>query len=51
VTALGAKLARADGRADGLEFDAFAEVFTPEEGSEGRGRAPVRPRASDDPWL
>jgi DnaJ like chaperone protein len=35
VTALGAKLARADGRADGLEFDAFAEVFTPEEGSEG----------------
>ena len=35
VTALGAKLARADGRADGTEFDAFAEVFTPEAGSEG----------------
>ena len=34
VTALGAKLARADGRADGLEFNAFAEVFTPEAGSE-----------------
>jgi DnaJ like chaperone protein len=34
VTALGAKLAKADGRADGLEYDAFAEVFTPEEGSE-----------------
>jgi DnaJ like chaperone protein len=35
VTALGAKLARADGRVDGTEFDAFAEVFTPEAGSEG----------------
>ena len=34
VTALGAKLAKADGRADGLEYDAFAEVFTPEEGSQ-----------------
>lgn len=34
VTALGAKLARADGRVDGWEFDAFAEVFTPEAGSE-----------------
>lgn len=34
VTALGAKLARADGRVDGSEFDAFAEVFTPEPGSE-----------------
>ena len=34
VTALGAKLARADGRADALEYDAFAEVFTPDEGSE-----------------
>ena len=33
VTALGAKLARADGRADGAEFDAFAEIFTPDEGS------------------
>jgi DnaJ like chaperone protein len=35
VTALGAKLARADGRVDGTEYDAFAEVFTPEAGSEG----------------
>ena len=34
VTALGAKLARADGRAVGLEYDAFSEVFTPEKGSE-----------------
>ncbi|HEX8570436.1 MAG TPA: DnaJ family molecular chaperone [Caulobacteraceae bacterium] len=34
VTALGAKLARADGRADRLEYNAFAEVFTPDEGSE-----------------
>jgi DnaJ like chaperone protein len=34
VTALGAKLARADGRVDGQEFDAFAEVFTPDAGSE-----------------
>ena len=34
VTALGAKLARADGRADGFEFNAFAEVFTPDAGSE-----------------
>ena len=33
VTALGAKLAKADGRADGEEFDAFSEVFQPEEGS------------------
>jgi DnaJ like chaperone protein len=35
VTALGAKLARADGQANGAEYDAFAEVFTPEQGSEG----------------
>lgn len=35
VTALGAKLARADGRSDGSEYDAFTEVFTPEAGSEG----------------
>jgi DnaJ like chaperone protein len=35
VTALGAKLARADGRADAGEYDAFSEVFTPEAGSEG----------------
>jgi DnaJ like chaperone protein len=34
VTALGAKLAKADGRADAGEFDAFAEVFRPEEGSD-----------------
>ena len=34
VTALGAKLARADGRSDALEYDAFSEVFTPEKGSE-----------------
>ena len=33
VTALGAKLAKADGRADGGEFGAFAEVFQPESGS------------------
>jgi DnaJ like chaperone protein len=30
VTALGAKLARADGRADGDEYGAFSEVFQPE---------------------
>lgn len=30
VTALGAKLAKADGRADGAEYDAFSEVFQPE---------------------
>lgn len=34
VTALGAKLAKADGRADGGEFDAFAEVFQPDAASE-----------------
>ena len=33
VTALGAKLAKADGRADGAEFGAFAEVFQPDAGS------------------
>lgn len=33
VTALGAKLAKADGRAEGGEFDAFSEVFQSEEGS------------------
>jgi len=31
VTALGAKLARADGRADEVEFDSFVEVFAPGE--------------------
>ena len=34
VTALGAKLAKADGRADPTEFAAFAEVFHPEPGGE-----------------
>jgi DnaJ like chaperone protein len=34
VTALGAKLARADGRADPEEFAAFTEVFHPEPGGE-----------------
>jgi DnaJ like chaperone protein len=34
VTALGAKLAKADGRADGHEFEAFAEVFHPDPASE-----------------
>jgi DnaJ like chaperone protein len=33
VTALGAKLAKADGRADAGEFAAFSEVFVPDEGS------------------
>ncbi len=34
VTALGAKLAKADGRADDAEFTAFSEVFQPEPGGE-----------------
>ena len=34
VTALGAKLARADGQVRALEYDAFSEVFTPEPGGE-----------------
>jgi DnaJ like chaperone protein len=34
VTALGAKLAKADGRADHAEYAAFATVFQPDEGSE-----------------
>ncbi|MDB5457389.1 MAG: molecular chaperone DjlA [Caulobacter sp.] len=34
VTALGAKLAKADGHADGHEFAAFAEVFQPDPASE-----------------
>jgi DnaJ like chaperone protein len=33
VTALGAKLARADGRADDSEFEAFSEVFAPDPGA------------------
>lgn len=34
VTALGAKLAKADGRADAAEFEAFAAAFQPAEGGE-----------------
>ena len=34
VTALGAKLAKADGRADQSEFDTFAIVFQPDSASE-----------------
>ncbi len=34
VTALGAKLAKADGRVDAGEFAAFAEVFQPDAGSQ-----------------
>lgn len=34
VTALGAKLARADGRANQVEFEAFSEAFSPQAGSE-----------------
>ena len=34
VTALGAKLARADGHVASLEYEAFSEVFTPEPGGE-----------------
>ena len=38
VTALGAKLAKADGQAQAAEFDAFSEVFQPDAGSEGNIR-------------
>ena len=38
VTALGAKLAKADGRAQASEYDAFAAVFQPEAGSQGNVR-------------
>jgi DnaJ like chaperone protein len=38
VTALGAKLAKADGDAQAVEFAAFAEVFQPQDGSEGNIR-------------
>jgi DnaJ like chaperone protein len=38
VTALGAKLAKADGRAQASEYEAFAEVFQPEPGSLGNVR-------------
>ncbi|HEX3700379.1 MAG TPA: TerB family tellurite resistance protein [Phenylobacterium sp.] len=38
VTALGAKLAKADGRAQASEYDAFSQVFQAEPGSEGNVR-------------
>jgi DnaJ like chaperone protein len=38
VTALGAKLAKADGRVQAREYDTFSEVFQPEPGSEGNVR-------------
>jgi DnaJ like chaperone protein len=38
VTALGAKLAKADGNAQASEYAAFSEVFQPETGSEGNIR-------------
>jgi len=38
VTALGAKLAKADGRAQSSEYEAFSEVFQPEPGSQGNVR-------------
>src|ERR1700759_682478 len=38
VTALGAKLAKADGHADSTEWLAFSEVFQSDEGSEGNVR-------------
>lgn len=38
VTALGAKLSKADGRAHADEFAAFAEVFQPQDGSQGNVR-------------
>jgi DnaJ like chaperone protein len=38
VTALGAKLAKADGHAQAREYDVFSEVFQPEPGSEGNVR-------------
>jgi DnaJ like chaperone protein len=38
VTALGAKLAKADGNAQASEYDAFSEVFQPDPASEGNVR-------------
>jgi DnaJ like chaperone protein len=38
VTALGAKLAKADGNAQASEYDAFSEVFQPEPASQGNVR-------------
>ena len=41
VTALGAKLAKADGDAQTGKWDAFNEVFHPDPGSQGNGRRRV----------
>jgi DnaJ like chaperone protein len=38
VTALGAKLAKADGNAQAEEYDAFSAVFQPDDGSQGNVR-------------
>lgn len=38
VTALGAKLAKADGSADSAEYDTFSQIFQSEAGSEGNVR-------------
>src|ERR1700742_3604086 len=38
VTALGAKLAKADGRAQASEYDAFSQVFQADPGSDGNIR-------------
>src|SRR5476651_1495021 len=38
VTALGAKLAKADGKAQASEYEAFSEVFQPEPASQGNVR-------------
>src|ERR1700751_5481427 len=38
VTALGAKLAKADGRAQASEYETFADVFQPEPGRQGNVR-------------
>lgn len=35
VTALGAKLSKADGRSDAIEFETFSEIFASEPGSRG----------------
>src|SRR3954469_23201297 len=34
VTALGAKLSKADGRSDAMEYAAFSRIFQPETGAE-----------------
>ena len=51
VTALGAKLAKADGDAQADEFAAFSEVFQPDAGQRsatcaGSTSSPARPRAA-----